>query len=540
MSENTKASLKDQVTRLERHLEMENPGMVGVVRSYRKLDRIAWRLGLLDRSESYATKIAWWPLISVLGTYSSGKSTFINNILQRPLQKTGNQAVDDKFTVICYGPERTPRVLPGVALDGDPRFPLYKISHEIDREIAGEGARLDSYLQLKTCDSEALRGKIIIDSPGFDADAQRTATLRITDHIIDISDLVLVFFDARHPEPGAMRDTLDYLVTRPLERPDFTKFMHILNQIDNAAREDNPEEVFAAWQRALAQRGLTAGRFYRIYDPAAAIPIPDEHLRRRFELKRAEDMDEILHRIDELEVERSYRIVSELERVAKNIRELFVPRLRAARAAWRRRVLWYDAIAFGAVLLVLLGATIALGWWDGLRYAPPWLESLRNSPVLLWSIVVLVAIGAWLLHRLMRRLAGGAVLRRMRSDESLGEHAGTLLRAFETNLRSWWPVVFTRPRGWGVWTRRRLDAVLNEAHRAIRDLNDRYTDPSGRRPAPEAAQATREPEALPEPDAREEAGEEAKEDEAAEQAPLAAWSGSRFTEDPDTQRPRPH
>ena len=52
--------------------------------------------------------------------------------------------------------------------------------------------------------------------------------------------------------------------------------------IDNAAREDNPEEVFAAWQRALAQQGLTAGRFYRIYDPKAAMPIREfaEYLKR--------------------------------------------------------------------------------------------------------------------------------------------------------------------------------------------------------------------------------------------------------------------
>src|SRR5690606_41097475 len=86
----------------------------------------------------------------------------------------------------------------------------------------------------------------------------------ITNHIIDLSDLVLVFFDARHPEPGAMRDTLEYLVAGTLQRPDFNKFLYVLNQIDNAARENNPEEVFAAWQRALAQKGLTAGRFYRI------------------------------------------------------------------------------------------------------------------------------------------------------------------------------------------------------------------------------------------------------------------------------------
>jgi GTPase SAR1 family protein len=132
----------------------------------------------------------------VLGTFSAGKSTFINHFLGYKVQRSGNQAVDDRFTVICYSREATAHALPGIALDSDPRFPLYQISKDIDVAAAGEGKRIDTYLQLKTCPSEALRGKILIDSPGFDADAQRTATLRITDHIIDLSDLVLVFFDA--------------------------------------------------------------------------------------------------------------------------------------------------------------------------------------------------------------------------------------------------------------------------------------------------------------------------------------------------------
>ena len=58
----------------------------------------------------------------------------------------------------------------GVALDADPRFPFYRISHEIEEVSEGEGRRIDAYLQLKTCPSERLRGKILIDSPGFDAD----------------------------------------------------------------------------------------------------------------------------------------------------------------------------------------------------------------------------------------------------------------------------------------------------------------------------------------------------------------------------------
>ena len=490
MTENTKATLKDQVSQLVSHIEVESPELLGVVQSFRRLDKVAYKLGLLDPTRSYATQIPWWPLISVLGTYSSGKSTFINNFLGQPLQKTGNQAVDDKYTVVCFGREQTPRVLPGLALDSDPRFPFYKISREIEKVMEGEGARLDSYLQLKTCYSERLRGKIVIDSPGFDADAQRTSTLRITDHIIDLSDLVLVFFDARHPEPGAMRDTLQYLVAGTLQRPDFNKFIHILNQIDNAAREDNPEEVFAAWQRALAQQGLTAGRFYRIYDPFASVPIEDEHLRQRFESKRDEDMAEISRRIEELEVERSYRAVGRLEQLAKRIRDVVVPRLTVARRSWRRRVLLYDALAFGLVLIAFLVASNLLGWWQGLSFRPPWLGAAEGSPLLSLIGALIVLLVAWQLHRVLRRFAGRRITRQLRHDETLGEQAGPVADAFDRNVRSFWPFVFSTPLGWGMWARRRLDSILNEAYAAVQQLNDRYTDPSGTRLAEQADDET--------------------------------------------------
>ncbi|HEY8519430.1 MAG TPA: dynamin family protein [Gammaproteobacteria bacterium] len=489
MAGTTKASLQERFRRLEAHLQEENPELLGIVQSFRRLDAVAYRLGLLDNDESYATQVSWWPLIAVLGTYSSGKSTFINTFLGRRLQATGNQAVDDKFTVICYGRDATSRVLPGLALDNDPRFPFYQISGEIDEMLGGDDQRLDSYLQLKTTDSEAVRGKIIIDSPGFDADDQRTATLRITSHIIDLSDLVLVFFDARHPEAGTMRDTLEYLVGATLRRPDFNKFLYILNQIDNAAREDNPEEVFAAWQRALAQKGLTAGRFYQIYDPEAAVPIENEHLRRRFEAKREQDTAAILERVRQIEVERSYRVAGKLEQTAELIRDRLVPRLEAARRTWRRRLLWLDGILLGAVVAALLFASFAFDWWDGARFAPPWLDFAATRPVLFWSGVVLILVAVWLVHRLLRRLAGRSVLRQLRNDASLGEHAARVANAFEKNLRSWRPYFFTRPRGWTAGTRKRLNAVLDEAHAAIQRLNDRYTDPSGRREAAAPAAA---------------------------------------------------
>ncbi|MFV0276352.1 MAG: dynamin family protein, partial [Parahaliea sp.] len=473
-----RSTTQERIKRLEAHLRRENPVLAGCVQSFQRLDRIARKLGVMGPDESYANQVSWWPVISVLGTFSAGKSTFMNQYVGEDLQRTGNQAVDDKFTVICYGAGAgdTHASLPGLALDSDPRFPFYQISQAIEKGAVGEGRRVDSYLQLKTVPAQSLRGKIFIDSPGFDADQQRTSTLLLTEHIINLSDLVLVFFDARHPEPGAMADTLEHLVAETVHRPDSNKFLYVLNQIDNTAREDNPEEVVAAWQRSLAQHGLTAGRFYRIYARGVTVPIEDERVRERLERKRDEDLADIEARIRQVEVERAYRVVGVLDKTAKQLRDEVVPRLTEARRSWRRRTAWLSIPVFGALIGVFLWWTLSRGMWEG-TYLMPFV----NLPIPLQVTVVVVALLlALLLHSRLRLLAGRGVLRKLERDASQGVEQPSLARGFGWNLRAWWTsLLLLSPRGWGGWRRKQLDRVLADADGFVQALNDRYARPSG-------------------------------------------------------------
>jgi hypothetical protein len=472
--------IENRLRHLETHLQQENPVLLNTVQSFRILDKVAYKLGLLDKEESYATQIPWWPLISVLGTFSAGKSSFINHYLKYPLQRSGNQAVDDKFTVICYSREKNAHSLPGVALDADPRFPFYQISDEIELVSEGEGQRIDSYLQLKTCPTEALRGKIIIDSPGFDADAQRTSTLRITDHIIDLSDLVLVFFDARHPEPGAMRDTLDHLVSNTIKRSDSGKFLYILNQIDITAREDNPEEVVAAWQRAMGERGLTAGRFYTIYNPDLALPIDDDSLKQRFERKRDHDLSEIHERMNQVEVERAYRIIGTLEKTATDLEEKVVPVLTGLLDKWRKRVLITDTIIYALIAVGLLAGSIKLGYWQGLSFtAPSWLQSMISTPLGIYS----TALGTYLvllaIHFGIRRLVARSMQGTIKKESAALQVRGSLLDAFKRSTVGWRSIFHKTPAGWGHRSRKLLSKVLEDSDDYVQRLNDSFTNPSG-------------------------------------------------------------
>ncbi len=466
--------LKNRLANLETHLKAENPDVVEVLPTYFKLDKMLYRMGVLDRETSLAGRISWWPLIAILGTFSAGKSTFINDYVGEKLQGTGNQAVDDKFTVICYG--KSGQTLPGTALDADPRFPFYRMSREIEKVAPGEGKRIESYLQLRTTDRDKIKGKILIDSPGFDADDQRRSTLRLTDHIIDLSDLVLVFFDARHPEPGAMQDTLEHLVARTKNRTDATKFFYILNQMDTAAREDNPEEVVGAWQRALAQAGLTAGRFFTIYNEGAAVPIEDGALRERFSAKRDTDLAAIHRRMDEVEVQRNYRIVSMLETVANTLEDDMVPRLRQALARWRRLVLIGDGIALAVMLLAVPGAMIGFGWWPAPEvFGFDWIKA-HLPEIGAGLLALLVMAGSY--HFWMRTLAAGRVAATL--TEAFGQMELDLRTGFRKSTAYWRPLFAKNPAGWGKGAMRRLRGIREGVALHIQHLNDRYADPSGK------------------------------------------------------------
>ncbi len=447
----------ERYAQLKKHLSEENPLLIEAIDRYKTLDDIAHRYGLLDPKESFTSHISWWPLISVLGTFSAGKSTFINHYLGKTVQQSGNQAVDDKFTVIAYGSEDEVVTLPGMALDADPRFPFYDISSEIEQVEKGEGERVNLYMQLKTVKSDALKGKILIDSPGFDADSQRDTILRITSHIIDMSDLVLIFFDARHPEPGAMRDTLEHLVGTAVKHNDADKILYILNQIDTTAKEDNLEDVIGSWQRALAQQGLVAGNAFAVYNEDAA-HFEDPELAERLKRKKDNDLQAIYERMDKVSIERGYRILRQIETLAKSLEQDRLPALQSQLQLWSGRVLKTDFALFA-----LLGiAAMALEVQYNL------VSAVLASPLLQWIAVIGVLAVVGYVHFAARSFFS------RRLQRTLAENDPDLARAVRVQTRWWRPLNAARGRKWGAKTRATLQSLVRASREGIQRLNDTF------------------------------------------------------------------
>ena len=305
--------------------------------------------------------------------------------------------------------------------------------------------------------------------------------LKITDYIMDLSDLVLIFFDARHPEPGAMRDTLKHLVANTIERRDSNKFLYILNQIDTSARENNPEEVVAAWHRAMAQEGLTAAKFYCIYIPEAAIPIEDESLRMRFETKRDRDMAEIHTRIRQMSLERAYRIVGALQSTVKEIQDEKVPFLKETIRRWRRRVLWTD----GFLLALLVALFVAVGYWTGYLNGDHTasVASLKKVASSQWGLTLAGFAGILVLivvHFLSKRWAAKRVFSRLKMSLPEDPKKENMLEACLKNMGPMRSVFNPEPVGWGGRAQRQVGKIVEDADRYVQRLNDGFADPSGK------------------------------------------------------------
>lgn len=169
------------------------------------------------------------PFCLLVGNHSSGKSSFINYILQRNIQKAGVAPTDDAFTVIAPGPED--KDSDGPTLVGDPDYGFASL-----RQF---GPTLIHHTQLKVRNSHLKF--MLVDSPGMiDAPANVTgnASQNSMDRGYDFqgvvrwlaqrADIVMLFFDP--DKPGTTGETMSVLLNS-LSGMDH-KLLIVLNKAD--------------------------------------------------------------------------------------------------------------------------------------------------------------------------------------------------------------------------------------------------------------------------------------------------------------------
>ncbi len=180
--------------------------------------------------------IKWRPLILVIGNYSSGKSTLINDFIGADIQATGQAPTDDSFTVLTFDDAVTPDTDIRVTEQRDGNFLLSNPEFPFE-SLKKHGQQFASHFCLKKINASFLKNFAIIDTPGMlDSITKRDRGydyLQVIGDIAQMADLVLVLFDPH--KAGTIREAhislRDTLPARTFEN----RILFVLNRIDECS-----------------------------------------------------------------------------------------------------------------------------------------------------------------------------------------------------------------------------------------------------------------------------------------------------------------
>jgi hypothetical protein len=292
------------------------------------------------------------PSVLFLGNHSSGKSSFINDLIGVPVQKTGLAPTDDGFTLITYGEKRDE--FDGQTVVTHPELPY--------RLLARHGAAFLSRLRLKTVPHELLKAVTLIDSPGM-IDAARSGNTRgydfpgVVRQFAESADLILFFFDPHKPGTTGEAITIFTETLTGLEH----KLLIVMNKVDLFANIRDFARTYGTlcWNLSKAIRTKDIPHIYNIFVPqteekgpgaASALPLQD------FEISR----EEVLAEIRRAPSRRADNLVSDLHSNACRL-SIHARVCRELAVFWRSR---RNRIAAASLMVLLLTGVVAWLLWD--------------------------------------------------------------------------------------------------------------------------------------------------------------------------------
>eukprot|EP00758_Cryptobia_borreli_P013363 Tbor_TRINITY_DN5826_c1_g2::TRINITY_DN5826_c1_g2_i1::g.6084::m.6084 len=137
------------------------------------------------------------PFILFIGPWSTGKSTFINYLMQANYLTTGPHPTTDKFTIILHGEEL--EQIPGRVLTSDSSHPFRGLGQFGDAFVESFHAVRAPHPILRSCS--------LIDSPGVlesggEVNKRRYDYIKVMRWFVERSDLVFFMFDPTKLDAG--------------------------------------------------------------------------------------------------------------------------------------------------------------------------------------------------------------------------------------------------------------------------------------------------------------------------------------------------
>lgn len=447
----TEKTVSKYLSNLEKFFASDSPILQKTSKVFHELDQLEYDLGLIEADETTASKSSWWPIVTLIGGNSNAKSKFMNSYFGSDLQLTGLQTSHNKFSVLLHNNQTSPTTLPGTALDVDHRFPFFQISRKLDQFQAGEGSRINAYLELKTLPSDHLKGKLFIETPSIGATTANAVTSYLITYAIENSDTVFVFTDTfETPSP-----LLDELITQIKLHQDTNKLVYLIDAPAtlNTARTG---EIISTWQRRLDDIGISSGQFMLLPSQDTGF-IPQSG---------KVDFSLIDQRLANVGYDRTYRVLQALEKNISEIENVVIPEVKKGIATWKDRVNMSSLLVLSLFVVLALFAEINTGIVLATLIDP------ILGPI---SLLVLIAIMIPI-HLIFSRLHAKLIITQLNNRQKELHLLENLAGMFEKNLtfsRMMLPV--SEPAHWNKKTKARLTQLMSKSKDLVQSLNDTFS-----------------------------------------------------------------
>ncbi len=295
--------------------------------------------------ENLLTPLKWKPMVLVIGNYSSGKSTFINELLGEDIQRTGQAPTDDSFTIITH-PESddAQEEVPGSTLVNDERFPFGSLRRF--------GESLVAHLRLKNVRSPIVNELAIIDTPGMlDSVTEKDRGydyLGVIGELAKLSDLIILMFDPH--KAGTIKETYRAIRGTLPGSTGEDRVIYVLNRIDEC---ENLADLVRSYGTLCWNLSQMTGRkdIPRIYLTFAPV---NQEIPQGFEIwmKEREELKKAVSKAPRM---RLNHILQEVDRVIREL-ALQVEAMATFKANFMKRLKGIIKIgALSSVLVFLLG-----------------------------------------------------------------------------------------------------------------------------------------------------------------------------------------
>lgn len=200
---------------------------------------------------SLESSMKWKPIVLIIGNYSSGKSTLINELIGADIQRTGQAPTDDAFTVITAEGSNRPEEVPGSTLVNDDRLPFVKFKQY--------GEKLISHMCLKNIDSPTFENMAIIDSPGMlDATTEKDRGydyMEVLGEFAKMADLIVLMFDPH--KAGTIKETYSAIRNTLPEKSGEDRIVFVMSRIDEC---DNISDLVRSYGTLCWNMSQMTGR----------------------------------------------------------------------------------------------------------------------------------------------------------------------------------------------------------------------------------------------------------------------------------------